>query len=78
MKVGLRNEEIEKILDRENISQNHLARMLGISSGYMSQIMHGSRYPSARLRKRFMLILPGKRWLGILFRYKWNELFKKE
>ena len=56
-----------KILTRENKSQNWFARKLGISSGYMSQIMTRSRNPSPKLRERIMKILPG---------YKWDELFK--
>lgn len=39
---------------RRNLSQNELARELGISSGYMSQLLCGTRYPSPRLRRRML------------------------
>ena len=39
---------------RQNISQNELARRLGITSGYMSQLVCGTRCPSPRLRRRML------------------------
>ena len=39
---------------RENMSQNEFAAKLGISSGYMSQLVCGTRYPSPRLRRRIL------------------------
>ena len=35
------------ILDRLNMSQNELARLLGTSSSYLSQLMSGYRRPPA-------------------------------
>lgn len=32
-------------LDERDISQNELARRVGISSGYLSQLMSGSAHP---------------------------------
>ncbi len=58
MKVYLRNKEIKKILIRKNKSQNWLAHRLEISTGYMSQLMDGSRHPSPQLRERIMNNLP--------------------
>jgi transcriptional regulator with XRE-family HTH domain len=39
---------------RRNLSQNDLAKQLGVSSGYMSQLLCGSRRPSPRLRRRML------------------------
>jgi len=66
MRVYLRNKEIEKILIRKNKSQNWFAHKLEVSSGYMSQLMDGSRNPSPRLRERIMNYLQD---------YKFDDLF---
>jgi transcriptional regulator with XRE-family HTH domain len=66
MKVYLRSREIKKILIRKNKSQNWLAHRLEVSSGYMSQLMDGSRNPSPVLRERIMNNLP---------EHKFDDLF---
>ena len=66
MKVYMRRKEVKKILIRKNKSQNWLARRLEISSGYMSQLMDGSRNPSPKLRERIMNNLP---------EHKFDDLF---
>ena len=53
-RVRLRSEAVESLLARRNYSQNGLARGLHISSGYISQIMRGRRFPSPALRQRLM------------------------
>lgn len=62
MKVYLRNKEIKKHLIRKNKSQNWLAYKLEVSTGYMSQLMDGSRNPSPKLRERLMNILTDKKF----------------
>jgi len=42
-----------------NFSQNELARRLGITSGYLSQLVNGQRCPSPSLRRRLLESLPG-------------------
>lgn len=54
MKVLLKANNIRKRLIRKNQSQNWLAYRMDISSGYMSQLMDGSRHPSGKLRQRLM------------------------
>lgn len=49
--------EVWARLNRLNIAQNELARMAGISSGYLSQLMTGSRCPSPGTRRRLMKAL---------------------
>jgi transcriptional regulator with XRE-family HTH domain len=44
---------------RQNLSQNALARRLRITSGYLSQLVNGQRFPSPKLRRRILEILPG-------------------
>ena len=42
---------------RQNISQNELAKRLGITSGYMSQLVCGTRYPSPKVRQKILDVL---------------------
>ena len=67
MKVYIRRKEVKKILIRRNKSQNWLAYKLEISSGYMSQLMDGTRNPSPKLRERIMKKLP---------EHKFDDLFE--
>ena len=39
-------------LARLNMSQNDMARRIGISSGHLSRLISGSRNPSPRMRSR--------------------------
>lgn len=45
------------LLNRLNMTQNELARLLDTSSGYLSQLMSGTRCPSAAFRKKLMSAL---------------------
>ena len=58
MKVCLKTRFFQKKLIRKNKSQNWLAEQLGITSGYMSQIMGGTRNPSPELRERIQELFP--------------------
>lgn len=58
MRVKLRSEVIKRILLRKNKTQNWLAHRLEISTGYMSQLMEGTRNPSSKLREKIMNYLP--------------------
>ena len=44
----------EAVWMRLNMSQNELARRVGVTSGYLSQLMSGTRCPSAEVRVRLM------------------------
>ena len=48
---------IAEALARRNYSQNGLARSLGVSSGYLSQLINGHRYASPDLRRKLMEFL---------------------
>ena len=54
MKVMLRAETLWDRLNRFNMSQNELARMLGISTGHLSRLMNGRRCPSPGMRRLLM------------------------
>ncbi len=41
-------------LTRRNLAQNELAGQLGISTGYMAQLISGKRSPSPALRRRML------------------------
>jgi DNA-binding XRE family transcriptional regulator len=57
--IRLRPSAAWEQLARHNFSQNELARHLGISSGYLSQLITGKRSPSPRLRRKILTLLPG-------------------
>ena len=46
LKVKLKAEAVWELLNRLNINQNDLARLAGITSGYLSLLMSGKRCPS--------------------------------
>ncbi len=56
-RVKLNPQVVWERLNRLNITQNRLAAMLGITSGYLSQLMTGTRSPSAEVRKRLQEVL---------------------
>ncbi len=53
-RVKLDPHKVWELLNRLNMTQNELARLVGTSSGYLSQLMSGTRCPSADMRKRLM------------------------
>ena len=56
-RVRLKAEEVWELLNRLNLTQNELARRIGRSSGYLSQLVNGERCPSAETRRRLMQVL---------------------
>ena len=56
-RVRLNPDRVWEFLNRLNMTQNELARQASISSGYLSQLMTGTRRPSAELRRRLMKAL---------------------
>ena len=46
-----------ELLNRLNMTQNQMAELAGISAGHLSQLMSGTRRPSADLRRRLMEVL---------------------
>ena len=53
-RVKLNPHAVWELLNRLNMTQNELATRVGTSSGYLSQLMSGTRCPSADMRKRLM------------------------
>ena len=54
MVVAMKGDRIKQILARKSMSQNCFAMRLGVSSGYMSQLMSGIRNPSPELRREIL------------------------
>lgn len=54
MKVKLNHSAIKIVLLHRDVSQNALAKSIGISSAYFSQIGRGVRYPSAEVQRRIL------------------------
>jgi transcriptional regulator with XRE-family HTH domain len=53
-KVSLKRGTIQVAMVRRNMSQNMLAMRIGISSGYISQLMRGTRHASPDVRKKLL------------------------
>lgn len=49
---------IRRALARLNRSQNSIAKECGLSSGYMSQLLTGCRYPGPEVRERLLSAMP--------------------
>ncbi len=56
-RVRLKAEAVWELLNRLNLTQNELARRIGRSSGFLSQMVNGERCPSAETRRRLMEVL---------------------
>lgn len=59
VRVRLNCRAVWEHMARQNMSQNELARRIGISSGHLSQLVNGQRNASPSLRKCLLKILPG-------------------
>ena len=56
-KVKLNRDAVWELLDELGISQNELARLCGLSSGYFSQLMSGAKSPSPNVRRKLQQVL---------------------
>lgn len=56
-RVKLNPHRMWELQNRRHLSQNELAALVGTSSGYFSQLMCGTRSPSASLRRRLVNVL---------------------
>jgi len=54
VKAMLKGKKVRRILMKKNKSQNWLAQKLGISSGYIAQLLNGDRNPSPEVRQLFL------------------------
>jgi transcriptional regulator with XRE-family HTH domain len=57
LKVKMNQGAVLRAIAKRNMSQNMLAIQAGTSSGYISQIMRGSRYPSPAMRQKLQEVL---------------------
>ncbi len=57
IKVKINESVVLKETARRNMSLNMLAIKAGISSGYISQLIRGDRYPSPQLREKLQKAL---------------------
>ena len=53
-RVILKAAAVWELLERQDISQNQLARLAGISPSHLSQVMNGKSSPSPRVRRQLM------------------------
>jgi transcriptional regulator with XRE-family HTH domain len=59
MSVLVKSRMMRLALDRNCLSQKELAERLGLSPGYVSQIVSGARPPSPRVRRGILEVLDG-------------------
>ena len=52
IRVRMNQFVVLRAITKRNMSQNMLAIKVGSSSSYISQIMCGTRYPSAKMREK--------------------------
>ena len=57
IRVKLNQAAVLRAIARRNMSQNMLAIRAGLSSGYISQLMCGTRDPSPRAREKLQSVL---------------------
>jgi len=57
LKVKVKGNDFERLLAKRNLSHNAFAARLGISGGYLSQLVREERYPSAELRAKVLRAL---------------------
>jgi DNA-binding XRE family transcriptional regulator len=57
IKVKLNQTAVLRAIARRNMSQNMMAITVGTSSGYLSQIMRGTRTPSPQMRAKLQSFL---------------------
>ena len=60
-------QKVWALLNRLNMTQNELARLVGTSSSYLSQLMSGKRCPSAAFRKKLMSALGVTRFEDLFY-----------
>ena len=51
-RVKLNPDAAWRLMNRLNMTQNELARLAGVTSGYLSRLINGTRCPSPRMRRR--------------------------
>ena len=57
LRATLKPGPVWAFLEQRDISQNELARLTGISSGHLAQLISGKAHPSPELRQRLLLVL---------------------
>jgi len=72
MIVELRRRVLAEHLARRSMSQNAFAMKAGISSGYIVQLIQGTRNPSPRVRER-LLKATGMDFDGLFKITGWEE-----
>ena len=71
-RVLLNRDAVWALLDELGISQNELARLCGLSSGYFSQLMNGIKSPSPKVRRKLQQVL-GVTDFDRLFIIEWPD-----
>ena len=75
VKVYPNMERFSQLLAEKNISQNRLAKLAEISSGYMSQVLTGRRNPSAKTRRKMLAAINKAQRIKGLQEYNFDDIF---
>ncbi len=57
LRVRLNPAPVWAFLEEQDISQNELARQVGVSSGHLSRLISGGANPSPQVRRRLQRVL---------------------
>ena len=60
--VKLKSDVVRAVLAEAGISQNAFAKLIPVTSGYMSELMHGTKHPSPFIQRRIQYVLGGCRF----------------
>ena len=71
-RVRLKPQPLWERIGRRNLSQNELASLAGISSGYLSQLISGRKSPSPEVRRRLQAAL-GVNQFDDLFVFEYDD-----
>jgi len=75
-KVRLKTRRFRQLLVERGISQNRLATIAGLTSGFMSQLLTGARNPSYKTRNKLMEAVNRPQRLKGAKEYEFSDVFR--
>jgi len=75
-KVTIDVRRFKQVLAERNISQNRLASLAGLTSGFVSQLLSGARNPSYKTRTKLLDALNRAQRLKGAKEYEFSDIFR--
>ena len=76
VKVKLQIPVLRRMLAERHITQNRFAQLSGLTAGFMSQLLAGTRNPSPTVRKQLWHALNKSRVARGLKEYTFDDIFR--